>query len=100
MLDRIWSLNPRAYSQLAPLGVKAGILMLAVAGALSVAGIGWFYRRQWAWSLSVAIIATQIAGAVVNIYLGRVIEGAIGVAVAGAVLFCLLRPRVRDAFRR
>jgi hypothetical protein len=100
MLDRIWSLNPRAYSQLAPLGVKAGILMLAVAGALSVAGIGWFYRRRWAWSLSVALIATQIAGAVVNIYLGRVIEGAIGVAVAGAVLFCLLRPRIRDAFRR
>ena len=100
MLDHIWSLNPRAYRQLAPLGKKAGILMLVVAGALSVAGIGWFHRRQWAWSLSVAIIGTQIAGDFVNIYLGHVIEGAIGVVAAGAVLFYLLRPSVQAAFRR
>jgi|SRR6516225_6052553 hypothetical protein len=40
MLDHIWSLNPRAYSQLGPLGYKAGILMLVVAGALAVAGVG------------------------------------------------------------
>ena len=100
MLDHIWSLNPRAYSQLGPLGYKAGILMLVVAAALSVAGVGWFNRCHWAWSLAVAIIATQIAGDVVNLYLGRVIEGAIGVAAAGALLFYLLRPPVRAAFRR
>ena len=99
MLDHIWSLNPRAYGQLGPLGYKAGILMLVVAGALAVAGIGWFNRRHWAWLLAVAIIGTQIAGDVVNLYLGRVIEGAIGVAAAGALLFYLLRPPVRAAFR-
>jgi len=76
------------------------MLMLVVACALSVAGVGWFHRCHWAWSLAVAIIATQIAGDLVNLYLGRVIEGAIGVAVAGAVLFYLLRPPVRAAFRR
>jgi len=100
MLDHIWSLNPRAYRQLVRFGGKAGILMFVVAGALCVAGIGWFRRRQWAWSLSVAIIATQIAGDLLNIYLGRVMEGAIGVAVAGAVLFYLLRSPTRAAFRR
>jgi hypothetical protein len=36
--------------------------MLVVAGALVVAGVGWFNRRHWAWSLAVAIIGTQIAG--------------------------------------
>ena len=99
MLDHIWSLNPRAYNQLGPLGYKAGILLLVVAGALAVAGIGWFNRRHWAWSLAVAIIGTQIAGDFVNLYLGSVIEGAIGVAAAGALLFYLLRPPVRAAFR-
>ena len=99
MLDHVWSLNPRAYNQLAPLGSKAGILMLVVAAALSVAGVGWFNRRHWAWSLAVAIIGTQVAGDFVNLYLGRVIEGAIGVAAAGALLFYLLRPPVRAAFR-
>ena len=69
MLDHIWSLNPRAYSQLARLGSKAGILMLVIAAALSVTGVGWFNRRHWAWSLAVAIIATQIVGDLVNLYL-------------------------------
>ncbi|HKV78678.1 MAG TPA: hypothetical protein VJP02_11080 [Candidatus Sulfotelmatobacter sp.] len=99
MLGRIWFLNPRAYTQLGPLGYKAGILMLVVAGAFAVAGVGWFNRRHWAWSLAVAIIGTQIASDFVNLYLGRVIEGAIGVAAAGALLFYLLRPPVRAAFR-
>jgi hypothetical protein len=99
MLDHIWSLNPRPYRQLEPLGYKAGILMLVVAGALAVAGVGWFNRRHWAWSLAVAIIGAQIAGDFVNLYLGRVIEGVIGVAAAGALLFYLLRPPVRSAFR-
>jgi len=99
MLDHVWSLNPRAHSQLGPLGYKAGILMLVVAGALAVAGVGWFNRRHWAWSFAVAIIGTQIAGDFVNLYLGRVIEGAIGVAAAGALLFYLLSAPVRAAFR-
>jgi hypothetical protein len=60
MLDHIWSLNPRAYNQLAALG--AGIPLLLVAVALTSASVGWFNRRRWAWSLAVAIIVTQIAG--------------------------------------
>src|SRR5215831_12539484 len=81
--------------ELGPLGYKAGILMLVVAGALALAGIGWFSRRHWAWSLAVAIIGTQIAGDLVNLYLGRVIDAAIGVAAAGALLFYLLSAPVR-----
>jgi len=98
-LDHIWSLNPRAYNQLAPLRARAGIPLLLVAVALTSAGVGWFNRRRWAWSLAVAILVTQIAGDLVNLYLGSVIEGAIGIAAAGALLFYLLRPPVRAAFR-
>lgn len=99
MLDHVWSLNPRAYQRLALLGPKAAILMLLVAGALTTASVGWFNRRRWAWSLAVAILAIQIAGDFVNFYLGHVIEGAIGITAAGTLLFYLLRPPVRAAFR-
>lgn len=98
-LDRIWALNPRAYRQLAPFGSKAGVLLLLVALALAVSGIGWLKRRLWGWRLGVAIIAAQVAGDLVNLLLGHAVEGAIGVTVAGALLFYLFRTPVRAVFR-
>jgi hypothetical protein len=62
-LDHVWTLNPRAYKQLARFGSKAGILLLLVGVALALSGIGWFKRRIWGWRLAVAIIATSIVGA-------------------------------------
>jgi hypothetical protein len=99
-LDRIWALDPRAYSQLAPFGAKAGILLFLVGVALAVSGVGWFKRRTWGWRLTVAIITTQVIGDLVNVVLGHVAEGAIGVTVAGALLFYLFRTPVRAVFRR
>jgi hypothetical protein len=99
MLDGIWSLNPRAYRQLGPLGYKAGIPLLIIAGALAIAGIGWFRRRHWAWWMAVAILATQFVGDLVNLFLGRLLEGVIGVIAAGLLLVFLVRPRIRASFR-
>lgn len=99
MLDQIWRLNPRAYRQLAPLGAKAGGLLLVVAAALAVAGARWFLRRPWARTLAIGILCTQILGDVLNLLLGQVLEGAIGVAAAGALLFYVGRPSIRAAFR-
>ena len=99
ILDRVWSLNPRAYHQLAPLGTKAGIPLLIVAGALASAGIGWFNRRHWGWCLAVAIIGTQIAGDLVNVILGYALEGVVGIAAGGALLVYLLKRSVRAGFR-
>jgi hypothetical protein len=98
-LDHIWSLNPRAHAQLAPLGSVAGLGLLIVAVALGTAGVGWFKRRLWAWWLAVAIMAAQIVGDLVNLFLGRVIEGVIGIAAAGALLIYLFRAPVRAIFR-
>ena len=97
-LDRAWVLNPRAYRELAPFGNAAGILFLLLGAALGAAGLGWFKRRIWGWRLAVAIIAIQVLGDLVNVFLGRVVEGGIGVTIAGALLFYLLRAKVRAAF--
>lgn len=97
-LDRMWELNPRAYRDLAPFGKVAGTSFLLLGVTLASAGIGWFRRCLWGWRLAVVVIATQVFGDMVNALRGRVVEGTIGVAIAGALLFYLLRTNTRAAF--
>jgi hypothetical protein len=97
-MDRIWILNPRAYAQLTPLGNEAGALFLLLGVVLASAAAGWFKRRIWGWWLAVAIIATQIAGDLVNAFSGHALEGGVGVVIASALLVYLLRTEVKNAF--
>ena len=97
-LDLIWALRPRAFQELAPLGKAVGIAFLLLGVALLLAGIGWFKRRLWGWWLAVVMVATQVLGGLVHVFLGRVLEGATGIAIAGALLFYLLRPEIRAGF--
>jgi hypothetical protein len=97
-LDRIWALNPRAYKELAPFGVAVGIPFLLLSFTLAVASIGWFKYRPWGWGLAVAIIATQVLGNLVNIWMAHYLEGGIGIAIAGALLLYLLRADVKSSF--
>jgi hypothetical protein len=99
VLDRTWALNPRAYRELAPLGWMVGITFLLLSAALFTAGVGWFRGRPWGWSLAVALIATQVLGNIVNLFLGHIAEGATGSIIAGALLAYLLLPRVKNVFR-
>lgn len=99
-LDRVWTLNPRAYKELAPLGRLIGIPFVLLGVTLAVVGIGWFNRCVWAWRLAAAIIATQVLGNFVNIFFGRIVEGATGIAIASTLLFYLFRPKVRAVFGR
>ena len=97
-LDRMWTLNPRAYKELAPLGKVVGIPFLMLGVVLAVACVGWFKRRVWGWRLAVAIIAIQVLGDLVNAFRGDVVRGGVGFAIAGALLVYLLRPEMRAAF--
>lgn len=98
MLDRMWILNPRAHEQLAPFGRKIGIPFLLLSLSLAAAAVGWFNHRLWGWRLAVFIIAAQVLGDLFNVFLGHLIEGGVGVAIAGALLVYLLRANVRAIF--
>lgn len=98
ILDRAWRLNPVAYAQLAPLGGPVGIVFLLLAVVLSVAATGWWCRRRWGWVLAVVIISIQVLGDFMNLLRGDVLRGAVGVVIAGALLFYMTRPRVRAVF--
>jgi hypothetical protein len=98
LLDRIWVLNAPAYRQLAPFGKTVGVPFLLLSAALAVAGIGWFGRQLWGWRLAVVIIATQVLGDLISIFMGHFVTGAVGVTIASPLLLYLLRPLVRSAF--
>jgi hypothetical protein len=97
-LDRIWALNPTAYRKLAPLGGTFGPLFLLLSATMVGASVGWFKRRLWGWGLAVAIISTQVAGDAVNLVRGDYLRGGTGLTIARALLFFLLRPKVRTKF--
>jgi len=99
ILDHMWALNPAAYVRLAPLGKAVGIPFLALGAALAVTGTGWFRRRVWGWGLAVIIITIQVLGDLVNVCMGDLLRGGVGLTLASALLFYLVRPKVRAAFR-
>jgi hypothetical protein len=99
-LDPIWRLNPAAGEQLRQLGRGIGIAFLGLGAAMVAAAIGWIKRRFWGWGLAVIIIASQVLGDLVNAFRGEWLKGAVGAAIAGALLAYLVRPAIRGAFEK
>ncbi len=99
-LDRLWMLNPRAYTQLSPLGAAVGIAFLCLGVTLAVAGVGWYRRRFWGWVLVIVIIATQVLANLVNAAKGDFLAGGAGLLLSGTLFCFLLRLKVRAIFTR
>ena len=73
-----------------------GFLILAI--VMASASIGWFRRRIWGWWLAVVIFLINGLSDAGQILIGHFLEGGIGVAVSGAILFFLSRPKVHGTF--
>jgi uncharacterized membrane protein (DUF2068 family) len=99
VLDRMWALNAPAYAQLAPLGGTIGIPFLLFSVILLITAMGWLRRRRWGWYMGVAIIVIQFVGDLMNLFLGQLVRGGVGVIIAGLLLIYMLRPRMRAAFQ-
>jgi len=97
-MEEIWRLYPARRASLMPYHdwLGPGFLMLAV--VMVAASIGCFRQREWGWWLTVAIFAANGLSDAAQIVLGHFLEGGVGVAVAGAILFYLTRPKVRGLF--
>ena len=100
VLDRLWALNKTGHAQLASLGKVAGLGFVVLSALLCAASVGWFRRRYWGWVLGVTIIAINAAGDLINGMMGDWLKGAVGVAIAGLLLFYMARSGVRNYFRR
>jgi hypothetical protein len=99
-LDALWVLNKQGHEGLAGLGRWTAIPFVILSPMLCLAAVGWFRRRYWGWVLGVAIIAINMAGDVGQLVFGEPWKGAVGVAVAGLLLFYMTRSGVRSYLRR
>jgi hypothetical protein len=97
-LEVIWKLYPARRSLLMPYGMWLGPSFLMLAIVMVYASIGCFRGRIWGWRLAVAIFLVNGLSDVAQIFMGHFLEGGIGVAAAGVILFYLSRPHVRGAF--
>src|SRR5215468_10536577 len=90
-LDVLWRLNPRAHEELSVAGGAAAMPFLVLSPALGLAAAGWLQRKQWGWWLGVSVIGINLAGDISQIIFGERWKGAIGVALAGLLLFYMTR---------
>jgi hypothetical protein len=100
VLDRLWALNRTGHTQLASLGKSAGLGFVVLSALMCAAAGGWFRRRYWGWVLGTTIIAINAAGDLINGLRGEWLKGAVGVTIAGLLLFYMTRSGVRNYFRR
>jgi hypothetical protein len=100
-VDVIWSIrNDDTHAQMVALGPAAGLGLWVVAAVALATAIGSFQQRRWAWWLAVAALAVNAVSDVARMAMGGVLEGAIGVVIAGAILFWLTRPGARGQWAR
>ena len=98
MLKVIWKVYPARRAFLMPYRTWLGPGFLILTIVMVSASVGCFRRRIWGWWLAMAIFAINGLSDAGQILSGHFLEGAIGVAVAGAILFYLSRPKVRGTF--
>lgn len=99
-LEPMWRLNPEARVGLISLGGWGAALMLVVAIACAVAGIGIWTRARWGRQVAIALISLNLLSDVLNALIRGDWRTLIGVPIAGLVIWYLLRPRIRAEFSR
>lgn len=98
-LSAIWWVKPDTFAQLVELSPWTEIGFLLLSGLMGATAWGCFQRRAWGWKMAVAIFAANGAGDLAQILTGRILEGALGIAVIVAVVLWLTRPKVRSPFQ-
>jgi len=98
LLEVIWKLYPARRAVLMPYRGWLGPAFLTLAIVMASASIGCFRRRIWGWWLAVVIFLINGLSDAGQILIGHFLEGSIGVAVAGVLVFYLSRPHVRGVF--
>jgi hypothetical protein len=81
------------------LGALLGLAFLAVAALYIAFCVGALQMKPWAWPLGVVGAAFSIVLSVLQL-IGGDVSQIISIAIAGAIIYYLMRPEIKSAFGR
>jgi hypothetical protein len=99
-LDHIWVVNPQGHAGMAALGWLAVVGMAVLCTIMSATAIGLFSRHRWAWWSAAVVLTVNGLGDAAAVFIRRDPRSAIGVPIAGLILWWMTRPQVRAQFVR
>jgi hypothetical protein len=91
-LDSLWRLNPDAHAAFHTIGTGAVALTLAVGIACGFAAIGLWRGAFWGRQIAIFILVVNVIGDLGNVVLRHDYRAFIGVPIAVAMIFWLIRP--------
>jgi uncharacterized membrane protein (DUF2068 family) len=92
VLDSLWRLNPDAYAAFQTMGAWAIALMLAVGIACGITAIGLWRGAFWGSQIAIVILVVNTIGDLSNVMLRHDFRALIGLPIAAAMIFWLIRP--------
>jgi hypothetical protein len=90
-LDSLWRLNPEAHAVFQRIGGLSILLMAIVGVACALAAIGLARNAIWGRWLGILILAVNLAGDLTNALVRHDPRTFVGVPIAGAMIFYLVR---------
>lgn len=98
-IDAIWAIrNDDTHAKMLALGWPAGAGLWLLALVALTLMVGSFARARWAWWVATAGIALNGVADLGRMATGGIVEGLVGVVIAGLILSWLTRPSVRSQF--
>lgn len=97
-LEPIWRLNPSAHAAFLGMRGWALLLMLGVASACALSGVGLWLRARWGHRLALVLLTVNFVADVTNALIRGDLRTLVGLPIGGALLAYLLSAGVRSHF--
>jgi uncharacterized membrane protein (DUF2068 family) len=91
-LDVLWRLNPDAHAALQSIGSWSIAIMLVVGSSCLLAAIDLWRSAIWGTWIAVIILTANMAGDLFNAFFRHDYRALVGLPVAAAMIFYLVRP--------
>ena len=98
LLDKLWVVNPVGHQKLLALGRFVGLGFFILCVFLAISAFGWLTKRRWGWWCAISIIIFQGLGSIARFFTGDILQGIMGAAVVGLLIYYLLSSSVRFYF--